>query len=224
MSKSRYNVVNPDEVIEEYGADSMRLYEMFMGPIEAEKPWAADGINGVNRFLKRIWNIFETDGKIAENGDEALTKLMHKTVKGITEDMERLTYNTAIAKLMEFVNAVYKSDKPVSKKDMESFVLLLAPMAPHMAEELWQRLGHDKTLAYEAWPTFDEAMTQDTEIEIVIQVLGKKRASIFVSTTAGKDDVLKLAKENDNVKTHLDGKQIVKEIYVPGRLVNFVVK
>ena len=141
MSKSRYNVVNPDEVIEEYGADSMRLYEMFMGPIEAEKPWAADGINGVNRFLKRIWNIFETDGKIAENGDEALTKLMHKTVKGITEDMERLTYNTAIAKLMEFVNAVYKSDKPVSKKDMESFVLLLAPMAPHMAEELWQRLG-----------------------------------------------------------------------------------
>lgn len=224
MSKSRYNVVNPDEVIEEYGADSMRLYEMFMGPIEAEKPWAADGINGVNRFLKRIWNIFETDGKIAENGDDALTKLMHKTVKGITEDMERLTYNTAIAKLMEFVNAVYKSDKPVSKKDMESFVLLLAPMAPHMAEELWQRLGHNKTLAYEAWPTFDEAMTQDTEIEIVIQVLGKKRASIFVSTTAGKDDVLKLAKENDNVKTHLDGKQIVKEIYVPGRLVNFVVK
>lgn len=224
MSKSRYNVVNPDEVIEEYGADSMRLYEMFMGPIEAEKPWAADGINGVNRFLKRIWNIFETDGKIASDGDEALTKLMHKTVKGITEDMERLTYNTAIAKLMEFVNAVYKTNKPVAKKDMEAFVLLLAPLAPHMAEELWARLGHDKTLAYEPWPTYDEAMTKDESMEIVIQVLGKKRASIFVPTNAAKDDILALAKQSDNVKNHLDGKQIVKEIYVPGRLVNFVVK
>lgn len=224
MSKSRYNVVNPDEVIEQYGADSMRLYEMFMGPIEAEKPWAADGINGVNRFLKRIWNIFETDGKIASDGDEALTKLMHKTVKGITEDMERLTYNTAIAKLMEFVNAVYKTNKPVAKKDMEAFVLLLAPLAPHMAEELWARLGHDKTLAYEPWPTYDEAMTKDESMEIVIQVLGKKRASIFVPTNAAKDDILALAKQSDNVKNHLDGKQIVKEIYVPGRLVNFVVK
>lgn len=224
MSKSRYNVVNPDEVIDEYGADSMRLYEMFMGPIEAEKPWAADGINGVNRFLKRVWNIFETNGKIAENGDEALTKLMHKTVKGITEDMERLTYNTAIAKLMEFVNAVYKSDKPVSKTDMEKFILMLAPMAPHISEELWQRLGHDKTLAFETWPTFDEAMTQDAEMEIVIQVLGKKRASVFVPTNAAKDDILALAKQSENVKNHLDGKQIVKEIYVPGRLVNFVVK
>lgn len=225
MSKSRYNVVNPDEVIDEYGADSMRLYEMFMGPIEAEKPWAADGINGVNRFLKRVWNIVETPGKVVtDGGDEALTKLMHKTVKGITEDMERLTYNTAIAKLMEFVNAVYKSDKPVSKTDMEKFVLMLAPMAPHISEELWQRLGHDKTLAFETWPTFDEAMTQDAEMEIVIQVLGKKRASIFVPTNAAKDDILALAKQSENVKNHLDGKQIVKEIYVPGRLVNFVVK
>lgn len=225
MSKSRYNVVNPDEVISEYGADSMRLYEMFMGPIEAEKPWAADGINGVNRFLKRVWNIFETDGKItADGGDEALTKLMHKTIKGVTEDMERLTYNTAIAKLMEFVNAVYKSDKPVATKDMEKFVLLLAPLAPHMAEELWQRLGHDQTLTYEPWPTYDESQTVDHEMEIVIQVLGKKRATIFVPTNAVKDDILSLAKENENVKNHLDGKQIVKEIYVPGRLVNFVVK
>ena len=224
MSKSRYNVVNPDDVAKEFGADSMRLYLMFMGPIEAEKPWASDGINGVNRFLKRTWNVFETDGKIAETGDEALTKLMHKTIKGITADMEALSYNTAIAKLMEFLNAVYKSDKPVSKADMESFVLMLAPQAPHIAEELWQRLGHTDSLTYAPWPTYDEAMTQDNEMEIVVQVLGKKRANIMVATNATKEDVLAAAKANENVATHLNGKEIVKEIYVPNRLVNFVVK
>lgn len=224
MSKSRYNVVNPDDVAKEFGADSMRLYLMFMGPIEAEKPWAADGINGVNRFLKRLWNVFETEGKITENGDEALTKLMHKTIKGITADMENLSYNTAIAKLMEFLNAVYKSDKPVAKADMESLVLMLAPQAPHIAEELWERLGHSESLTYAPWPTYDEAMTQDNEMEIVVQVLGKKRANIMVSTNASKEDVLTAAKANDNVKAHLSGKEIIKEIYVPGRLVNFVVK
>ena len=224
MSKSRYNVVNPDDVAKEFGADSMRLYLMFMGPIEAEKPWASDGINGVNRFLKRTWNVFETDGKIAETGDEALTKLMHKTIKGITADMEALSYNTAIAKLMEFLNAVYKSDKPVAKADMESFVLMLAPQAPHIAEELWERLGHTDSLTYAPWPTYDEAMTQDNEMEIVVQVLGKKRANIMVATNATKEDVLAAAKANENVATHLNGKEIVKEIYVPNRLVNFVVK
>lgn len=224
MSKSRYNVVNPDDVIEEYGADSMRLYEMFMGPIEAEKPWASEGINGVNRFLKRVWNVFETNGKIADTGDEALTKLMHKTIKGITVDMDNLSYNTAIAKLMEFLNAVYKSDKPVAKSDMEAFVLMLAPLAPHISEELWQRLGHTNSLAKEPWPVFDETMTQENEMEIVVQVLGKKRASIKVPVDAAKEDILSAAKQAGNVVPHLAGKQIVKEIYVPGRLVNFVVK
>ena len=170
------------------------------------------------------WNVFETDGKIAETGDEALTKLMHKTIKGITADMEALSYNTAIAKLMEFLNAVYKSDKPVSKADMESFVLMLAPQAPHIAEELWERLGHTDSLTYAPWPTYDEAMTQDNEMEIVVQVLGKKRANIMVATNATKEDVLSAAKANENVATHLNGKEIVKEIYVPNRLVNFVVK
>lgn len=224
MSKSRYNVVNPDEVIDTYGADSMRLYEMFMGPIEAEKPWAEDGINGVNRFLKRVWNIFETDGKIANTGDEELTKLMHKTIKGVSEDMERLTYNTAIAKMMEFVNAVYKTDKPVSKKDMEDFVLLLSPLAPHISEELWNRLGHTNSLAYEPWPSYDEDMIKNDQMEIVVQVLGKKRALLSVPVTATKDEIIALAKANDNVVGHLSGKEVVKEIYVPGRLVNFVVK
>lgn len=224
MSKSRYNVVNPDDVIEEFGADSMRLYEMFMGPIEAEKPWSSEGINGVNRFLKRVWNVFETDGKIADKGDEALTKLMHKTIKSVTTDMENLSYNTAIAKLMEFLNAVYKSNQPVSKADMEAFVLMLSPMAPHIGEELWQRLGHTASLALHPWPVFDDRLTQDDEIEIVIQVSGKKRAGIKVPTQATKEEILSLAKQAPNVASYLTDKELVKEIYVPGRLVNFVVK
>ncbi len=224
MSKSRYNVVNPDEVIQEFGADSMRLYEMFMGPIEAEKPWSNDGISGVNRFLKRVWNLFETPNKIAETGSFELTKLMHKTVKGVTDDMERMSYNTAIAKLMEYVNAVYKSAEPVSKNDMKTFVLLLAPQAPHIAEELWQRLGATESIAYAPWPVHDEEMTKTDTIDIVVQVMGKKRALITVPAEADKETVLKMAKENENVQAFINGKTIVKEIYVPNRLVNFVVK
>lgn len=224
MSKSRYNVVNPDEVIQEFGADSMRLYEMFMGPIEVEKPWSNDGISGVNRFLKRVWNLFETPNKIAETGSFELTKLMHKTVKGVTDDMERMSYNTAIAKLMEYVNAVYKSAEPVSKNDMKTFVLLLAPQAPHIAEELWQRLGATESIAYAPWPVHDEEMTKTDTIDIVVQVMGKKRALITVPAEADKETVLKMAKENENVQAFINGKTIVKEIYVPNRLVNFVVK
>ena len=224
MSKSRYNVVNPDDVINDFGADSMRLYEMFMGPIEAEKPWADDGINGVNRFIKRFWNLFEMDGKIQETGSLELTKLMHKTIKGVTEDMEKMLYNTSIAKLMEFINAVYKSTEPVSKADMEKFVLLLAPLAPHVAEELWEKLGHTKTLAYEAWPLFDEAMTKSDTMDIVVQVMGKKRAIITVPVSITKEEVIKLAKETEGAKNFMEGKELLKEIYVPNRLVNFVVK
>ncbi len=224
MSKSRYNVVNPDDVINDYGADSMRLYEMFMGPIEAEKPWADDGINGVNRFIKRFWNLFDMDGKIQETGSLELTKLMHKTIKGVTDDMEKMLYNTSIAKLMEFINAVYKSNEPVAKADMEKFVLLLAPLAPHVAEELWERLGHTKSLAHEAWPSYDEAMTKSDTMDIVVQVMGKKRAIITVPVTISKEDVIQAAKATDGAQNFMAGKEILKEIYVPNRLVNFVIK
>ncbi len=224
MSKSRYNVVNPDDVINDFGADSMRLYEMFMGPIEAEKPWADDGINGVNRFIKRFWNLFEMDGKIQETGSLELTKLMHKTIKGVTDDMEKMLYNTSIAKLMEFINAVYKSTEPVSKADMEKFVLLLAPLAPHVSEELWEKLGHTQTLAYEAWPTFDEAMTKSDTMDIVVQVMGKKRSIITVPVSTSKEEILALAKATEGAKNFMEGKEILKEIYVPNKLVNFVVK
>jgi len=164
------------------------------------------------------------EGKIQETGSLELTKLMHKTIKGVTDDMEKMFYNTSIAKLMEFTNAVYKSTEPVSKADMEKFVLLLAPLAPHVAEELWEKLGHTKTLAYEAWPTFDEAMTKSETVDIVVQVMGKKRGIITVPVSITKEEVLKLAKETEGAKNFMEGKELLKEIYVPNRLVNFVVK
>jgi len=224
MSKSKYNVINPDDIVQDFGADSMRLYEMFMGPIEAEKPWTEDGINGVHRFLKKVWTLFETEGKIADTGDEELTKLMHKTIKGVTEDMERLSYNTAISKMMEFINAVYKTSGSVAKKDMEDFTLLLAPQAPHIAEEMWQRLGHTQSLAYAPWPTFDESRLIQKTQTIVVQVMGKKRDVLTCPLEASKEELLALAKSNAKVMPFLEGKKIVKEIFVPGRLINFVVQ
>ena len=224
MSKSRYNVVNPDDVEKEFGADSMRLYLMFMGPIEAEKPWTADGVNGVNRFLKRVWNIFETPNKIQETGDVELTRQMHKTIKGVTEDMERMTFNTGISKLMEMVNAIYKSQGAVAKADMESFVKLLSPLAPHIAEELWERLGHTESISNSPWPTFDESLLVQNDMDIVIQVLGRKRATITVPVDITQDDLLALAKQDAHVQEFITGKEIVKVIYVPKRLMNIVVK
>lgn len=224
MSKSRFNVVNPDDVANEFGSDSMRLYLMFMGPIDAEKPWTSDGINGVNRFVKRVWNIFETPDKIQESGDAELSKLMHKTIKGVTEDMERMTFNTAISKMMEMVNAIYKSDNPIAKADMESFVKLLSPIAPFISEELWERLGHTESIAYAAWPTYDETLLVKNDMNIVIQVLGKKRATLTVPVDITQDDLLALAKNESHVQEFIAGKEIIKVIYVPGRLMNIVVK
>lgn len=224
MSKSRFNVVNPDDVANEFGSDSMRLYLMFMGPIDAEKPWTSDGINGVNRFVKRVWNIFETPDKIQESGDAELSKLMHKTIKGVTEDMERMTFNTAISKMMEMVNAIYKSDNPIAKADMESFVKLLSPLAPFISEELWERLGHTESIAYAAWPTYDETLLVKNDMNIVIQVLGKKRATLTVPVDITQDDLLALAKDESHVREFIAGKEIIKVIYVPGRLMNIVVK
>lgn len=224
MSKSRFNVVNPDDVANEFGSDSMRLYLMFMGPIDAEKPWTSDGINGVNRFVKRVWNIFETPDKIQESGDAELSKLMHKTIKGVTEDMERMTFNTAISKMMEMVNAIYKSEKPIAKADMESFVKLLSPLAPFISEELWERLGHTESITYAPWPTHDETLLVKNDMNIVIQVLGKKRATLTVPVDITQDDLLALAKNESHVQEFIAGKEIIKVIYVPGRLMNIVVK
>jgi len=229
MSKSRYNVVNPDVVVGEYGADSMRLYEMFMGPLDREKPWTDEGIQGVHRFVKRVWNLaVGEDGALSprivlQGGDAALTKMSHRTTKHVSEDIENLQFNTAIARMMEFVNAAMKAPA-IDKAVMERFVLLLAPFAPHIAEELWQLLGHQGSLAYQPWPAYDPAMLVEDTIEIPVQVNGKLRCVIAVPINSDKDAVMAAAQQEPKVTTQLEGKQVVKEIFVPGKMLNLIVK
>lgn len=223
MSKSRGNVVNPDHVVKEFGGDSLRLYEMFMGPLEKVKPWKEDGVKGVFNFLNRAYRFFADPAHIAtgSESDETL-KALHKTIKKVTGDYDNLRFNTAISQLMIFVNHCYKVGK-VTKETAETFALLLAPMAPHVGEELWSLLGHKNTLAYEAWPKFDEALAKDDTITVAVQVNGKLRATLEVEPTITQEEILALSKADENVAKHLVG-TLVKEIYVPGKIVNFVVK
>ena len=229
MSKSRYNVLNPDDVIREYGADSMRLYEMFMGPLDREKPWTDEGIQGVHRFLRRAWSLFVGDDgalspEIVEHcSDESLKKLLHQTIKAVTEDIEKLFFNTAIAEMMKFVNGAMKADS-IGREWAEQFVLVLAPFAPHMAEELWEKLGHTNTLTYEAWPVYDESLLTEDTVEVPVQVNGKVRSRIVVGVDAAAEAVLGLARIDEQVAKFLEGKEVVKEIYVPRKMVNFVAR
>ena len=230
MSKSRGNVINPDDVVGEYGADSLRLYEMFMGPLEQTKPWSMSGVEGVSRFLARAWRMVVddkaeemalspavTDGPATDDQD----RVLHKTIRGVSEDLDRLQFNTAISKLMEFTNAA-TSWKTRPRHAMETFTLLLSPFAPHLSEELWQVLGHTESLAYEPWPVHDPDKIVESEIEIPVQVNGKLRAKIRVPADAGKDDLQKLAESDASVQEQLAGKTVRKAIVVPGRMVNFV--
>ena len=231
MSKSRGNVVNPDEVVANFGADSLRLYEMFMGPLEAVKPWSMDGVSGVHGFLNRVWRMIVDERADELKLNEAIrdaaptdeqNRMLHKTIQAVTQDLDQMAFNTAIARMMEFTNFFLKEDvRP--KTAMERLVLLLSPFAPHMAEELWQLLGHDRTLALEPWPEYDEAAVRDDTIEVPIQINGKLRATIQVPAEIDRDG-LAAAKANDRIAGLIDGKTIVKEVVVPGRMVNFVVK
>jgi len=227
MSKSRGNVVNPDDVIDEHGADSLRLYEMFMGPLEQVKPWSESGVEGVHRFLDRVWRLLIDDaGEVREAVREAdpsdeQRRRIHQTIKKVTEDIEELSFNTAIAAMMEFVNAANKWDV-VPRSVAERFVLLVSPFAPHLGEELWQRLGHDETLAYANWPRWREDALQTDTVEIAVQVNGDVRGTIEIGRDADEDTALAKARSDDNVARHLDGKDIQRKIYVPGRIVNFV--
>jgi leucyl-tRNA synthetase len=229
MSKSRGNVINPDKVISDYGSDSMRLYEMFMGPLDRDKPWTDEGIQGVHRFIKRVWAIVVADDgslhpRIVESGgDPEMLRVLHYTIKEVTAGIEAMTFNTSIARMMEFVNAAMKSG-PIEKTWAGQFVLILSAFAPHIAEELWERLGHTTTLAYEPWPKYDEALLVVDTIEVPVQVNGKLRSVLHVAKDADKDHVVAAAREDAKVAIHLEGKQIVKEIYVPGKLLNLVVK
>ncbi|WP_182201807.1 leucine--tRNA ligase [Paraliobacillus salinarum] len=228
MSKSKGNVVNPDEIIETHGADTLRLYEMFMGPLDASIAWSTTGLDGSRRFLDRVWRLFVTEEasalspKIVDSvTNDTLEKVYHETVKKVTENFEELRFNTGISQMMVFVNEAYKAEQ-ISKDYAEGFVKLLSPVAPHLSEELWSILGHEGTIAYQSWPAFDEAKLVEDEVEIVIQVMGKVRAKMLVSKDASKEELEAKALDNESIKERLEGKTVRKVIAVPGKLVNIV--
>ncbi len=232
MSKSRGNVINPDVVISKYGADSMRLFEMFMGPLEATKPWSTKGIEGLNRFLNRIWRLIvdENTGGIKssiadEHPDEKLNKIMHKTIKEVTEDIDEIDmkFNTAISYLMIYVNELYKLEK-ISRVAIENLILLLSPFAPHIAEELWQRLGNTGSIAFVDWPEYNEAFTREENVTVVFQVNGKIRAKKEFKFDCNEHTLEDEALNNDNVKKFILGKQIVKIVTVKNKMVNIVAR
>lgn len=225
MSKSKGNVVNPDEIVESHGADTLRLYEMFMGPLDASIAWSTTGLDGARRFLDRIWRLFiqengELSDKITASGNN-LEKVYHQTVKKVTEDYEHLRFNTAISQMMVFINEGYKADA-IPKQYVEGFVKLLSPVAPHLAEEMWEKLGHQGTVSYEPWPTYDESKLVDDEVEIVVQVNGKMKTKLMVSKEATKEEMEQLAMNEEKVQEQIAGKTIRKVIAVPGKLVNIV--
>ena len=232
MSKARGNVVNPNDIVAQFGADSLRLYEMFMGPLEEVKPWSTQSISGVRNFLDRAWRLVVDDkadevvvlaAVQAVDPTDEQNRMLHRTIEGVTRDLERMAFNTAIAKMMECVN-FFTKETVRPRVVLEQFLLLLSPFAPHMAEELWQILGHQQTLAYENWPVFDPNLTKADSIEIPVQVLGKVRAKITVPAESDQAALVAAAKADQRIAELLTGKTIVKEIVVPGKLVNFVVK
>lgn len=216
-------VVNPSDIVRDYGADTLRLYEMFMGPLEVSKPWSSSGVEGAKKFITRVWNFFTEPSNLTEDNDGTLTRVYHQTVKKVTDDFEALAFNTAISQLMIFMNAAYKAGK-CPKEYAEGIIKLLSPVTPHVCEEMWSILGHDKTIAYEAWPVYDEKELVVDEIEIAVQINGKLRGKIMVGVDEEQDSALAKAKEQPDVKSFLEGKTIVKEIYVKGRIVNIVAK
>lgn len=228
MSKSRGNVINPDDIVNEFGADTLRMYEMFMGPLEITKPWNEKGVEGMFRFLNRIWRLFiaedgQLNSKITDGpGEDGFIRTWHKTVKKVTEDMEAMRFNTAISQLMIFINDAYKAET-LPRQAMENFVQLLSPLAPHIAEELWQRLGHRESITYVPWPSYDEALTVDAEVEIVIQVNGKIADRIRIAADADEAAMQEKAMSLPNVQEAIAGKTVRKVIAVKGRLVNIVV-
>lgn len=228
MSKSKGNVVNPDDIVASHGADTLRLYEMFMGPLDASIAWSENGLDGSRRFLDRVWRLLVSDQhelstKVVDEDTPQLQKIYHQTVKKVTEDFETLNFNTAISQLMVFINECYKAEK-INKSYAEGFVKMLAPIAPHVGEELWSILGHESTITYQPWPSYDEQLLEGEVVEIVVQVNGKVRAKLEISKDASKEEMEHLAFENENIKGAIEGKEIKKVIAVPQKLVNIVAK
>ena len=215
--------INPNDIASQYGADTLRLYEMFMGPLEADKPWSDSGVEGARRWLDRVFRLYTEENKIKDEANKNLDKVYNQTVKKVTEDYETLNFNTAISQMMIFINAVYK-EEVFPREYALNFIKLLNPIAPHVTEELWSIMGMEGTIAYEAWPTYDESKLKDDTFEMVVQVNGKVRGKIEVSTDTSKEEMEALAKEIDNVKVHTEGHEIVKVVVVPKKLVNIVIR
>jgi leucyl-tRNA synthetase len=228
MSKSRGNVINPDDIVGEFGADTLRMYEMFMGPLEATKPWNTNGVEGTYRFLSRVWRLFvNEDGtltaKLSDGGEtsDAFMRTWHRSIKKITDDYENLRFNTVISQLMIFVNEAYKTES-LPREAMAQFLQMLSPIAPHITEELWERIGRADGISYAAWPTHDEAWTVDQEVEIVVQVNGKIADRVSIAADMNEADMESLAKGLEKVQELLAGKTVRKVIAVKGKLVNIV--
>lgn len=224
MSKSKGNVVNPDDIVASHGADTLRLYEMFMGPLDASIAWSENGLDGARRFLDRVWRLFVQDNgelseKITDAPNKELEKAYHQTVKKVTEDYAELRFNTAISQMMVFINDAYKAET-LPKEYVEGFVKMIAPVAPHIGEELWSKFGYNETITYASWPTFDESKLVEDEVEIVVQVMGKVRAKLTMSKDASKEEMEQLALEA--IQDQIEGKTVRKVIVVPGKLVNVV--
>lgn len=228
MSKSKGNVVNPDDIVDQYGADTLRLYEMFMGPLEESVPWDEKGLHGSNKWVQRVWRLLMDDNnhlrdRVSTYNDGKLTKVYNQTVKKVTDDFERMHFNTAISQLMVFVNEAYKVEVlPVEY--MEGFVKMIAPLMPHLAEELWSQFNESETITYQPWPTYDEKALVEDEVEMIVQVNGKVRAKIKMAKDADNKDVEDAALANEHVHSFVDGKDVKKVIVIPNRIVNIVVK
>ena len=223
MSKSRGNVINPDDVVNTYGADALRVYEMFMGPIEASKPWNENGLDAAKKFLERFYRIFE-ENKVVKEPTPALEKIFNQTVKKVTEDYESVNINTAISQMMIFINAIYKEGK-IEESYARALVQLLNPLAPHITEEVWHEFfKEEESIAFSKWPSYDETKIVDCEFTMVVQINGKVRGKILVSSTTTEDEMLEIAKSIDNVKSYLEGKEIIKVITIPKKLINIVIK
>ena len=215
--------IDPKDIVNEYGADTLRLYEMFMGPIEASKPWSSSGVDGARKFVERVWRFFTNMENITDSNDGSLDKAYNSMVKRVTNDFETLGFNTAISQFMIFVNECYKVGS-CPKEYAEGFIKMISCITPHMGEEIWQLYGHEGTIAYEAWPTYDETKLVDSEVNIAVSVNGKLRNTIKVAVDEDQEVVKKLAQEDEKVAKHLEGKEIVKIIVVPNKIVNIVVK
>ena len=215
--------INPSDIVRDFGADTLRLYEMFMGPLDADKPWNDDAVVGAKKFIDRVFRLYTEDNKVSDEENKNLEKIYHQTVKKVTNDYESLNINTAISQMMIFINAVQKEDI-FPREYAEGFVKLLNPLCPHITEEIWERLGHSNTIAYEKWPTYDEEKTIDDNITIGVQVNGKLRGTIKISVNDDEETIKEKAMKEENVVRNIEGKEIVKVIVIKGRIVNIVVK